>query len=59
MRAEHTSTRAPPRPAPPTVAPQVVINTLTDAFPDSGGGSIFQLNGSGRPADVGAVKPVA
>ncbi|KIZ00196.1 hypothetical protein MNEG_7763 [Monoraphidium neglectum] len=40
-----------PQNGPPVilVTHQVVINSLTSAFPESAGGSIFQLNGSGAP----------
>jgi hypothetical protein len=36
-----------------------VINKFTDAFPEPAGGSLFQLNSSGAPRWVGAVKPPA
>lgn len=37
------------------VTHQVVINAFTDAWPASGGGSVFQLNGSGAPTWIGAI----
>lgn len=50
-----------PRGGPPVilVTHQVVITSFTTAFPDSGGGSIFEANGSGAPKWVGSVRPVA
>lgn len=37
------------------VSHQVVINAFTDALPASGGGSLFQLNGTGSPQWIGAI----
>lgn len=39
------------------VTHQVVINAFTDASPASGGGSIFQLDGSAAPKWIGAIPP--
>ena len=44
-----------PQDGPPVilVTHQVVINAFTDAYPPSGGGSVFLLNGSGTPQWLG------
>lgn len=44
-----------PQDGPPVimVTHQVVINAFTDAYPPSGGGSVFRLNGSGTPQWLG------
>jgi hypothetical protein len=37
------------------VTHQVVVNAFTEITPPAGGGSIFQLNGTGTPRWLGAI----
>ena len=37
------------------VTHQVVVNAFTEATPPAGGGSVFQINGTGAPKWLGAI----